>query len=241
MFAKYNGSDLAFQIGTETAGATLRPLDFVTGGSRRMTIGTTGNVGIGTTAPSTLLEVALPASGNTQEQGIKLSRGSGFFSLGNATSLETFCGEFRGKGTLSSNALSLIFLGIAGSDSDVANPVMAFTSRNNANNAALGNSQLAFQFRNYTTNLVTVLGGGNVGIGTTAPSSKLEVVGAVTVSTYIKVSPVAVTSLPDATTAGVGARAFVNDALAPVFGSTVATGGAVAVPVYSDGSAWKVG
>jgi hypothetical protein len=57
MFAKYNGTDFAFQIGTETAGATLRPLDFVTGGTRRMTIGTTGNVGIGTTAPSSKLQV----------------------------------------------------------------------------------------------------------------------------------------------------------------------------------------
>jgi hypothetical protein len=60
-------------------------------------------------------------------------------------------------------------------------------------------------------------------------------------TSHIKVPAVAVGSLPAAATAGVGARAFVNDALAPVFGSTVATGGAVAVPVYSDGSAWKVG
>jgi hypothetical protein len=60
-------------------------------------------------------------------------------------------------------------------------------------------------------------------------------------TSHIKVPAVAVLSLPVAATAGVGARAFVNDALAPVFGSTVATGGAVAVPVYSDGSAWKVG
>jgi hypothetical protein len=60
-------------------------------------------------------------------------------------------------------------------------------------------------------------------------------------TSHIKVPAVAVTSLPAAATAGVGARAFVNDALSPVFGSTVATGGAVAVPVYSDGSAWKVG
>jgi hypothetical protein len=60
-------------------------------------------------------------------------------------------------------------------------------------------------------------------------------------TSHIKVPAVAVGSLPAAATAGVGARAFVNDALAPVFGSTVATGGAVAVPVYSDGAAWKVG
>ena len=50
-----------------------------------------------------------------------------------------------------------------------------------------------------------------------------------------------VSTLPSAATSGTGARAFVTDALAPVFGSTVATGGAVAVPVYSDGTNWKVG
>lgn len=38
-----------------------------------------------------------------------------------------------------------------------------------------------------------------------------------------------------------GARAFVNDALAPVFGSPVAAGGAVRVPVYYNGVNWCVG
>jgi hypothetical protein len=60
-------------------------------------------------------------------------------------------------------------------------------------------------------------------------------------TSHIKVPPVAVTSLPAAATAGVGARAFVNDALTPVFGSAVANGGSAKVPVYSDGSAWYVG
>jgi len=49
-----------------------------------------------------------------------------------------------------------------------------------------------------------------------------------------------VATLPSAVTSGKGARSFVTDALAPVFGSTVVTGGAVAVPVYSDGTNWKV-
>lgn len=50
-----------------------------------------------------------------------------------------------------------------------------------------------------------------------------------------------VVTLPSAVTSGKGARTFVSDALAPVFGATVATGGAVATPVYSDGTNWKVG
>jgi len=50
-----------------------------------------------------------------------------------------------------------------------------------------------------------------------------------------------VVTLPSAVTSGKGARAFVSDALAPVFGATVVTGGAVATPVYSDGTNWKVG
>jgi len=50
-----------------------------------------------------------------------------------------------------------------------------------------------------------------------------------------------VATLPSAATSGAGARAFVSDALAPTFGSTVVTGGTVKVPVYSDGTVWKVG
>ena len=50
-----------------------------------------------------------------------------------------------------------------------------------------------------------------------------------------------VATLPSAVTSGKGARSFVTDALGPTFGATVVTGGATAVPVYSDGTNWKVG
>jgi hypothetical protein len=50
-----------------------------------------------------------------------------------------------------------------------------------------------------------------------------------------------VATLPSAATSGTGSRSFVTDATAPTFGATVAGGGAVAVPVYSDGTNWKVG
>lgn len=50
-----------------------------------------------------------------------------------------------------------------------------------------------------------------------------------------------VSALPSASVSGSGARAFVSDALTPAFGATVVGGGAVKVPVYSDGTNWKVG
>jgi hypothetical protein len=50
-----------------------------------------------------------------------------------------------------------------------------------------------------------------------------------------------VANLPAASTAGVGARAFVTDSSVSTFGSNVAGGGSGKVPVYSDGTNWKVG
>lgn len=54
-------------------------------------------------------------------------------------------------------------------------------------------------------------------------------------------APYVVAELPDAAVSGVGSRAFVTDANSPTFGATVSGGGLVAVPVYSDGTDWKVG
>jgi len=50
-----------------------------------------------------------------------------------------------------------------------------------------------------------------------------------------------VATLPSAATSGVGARSFVSDATATTFAANVAGGGANKVPVYSDGTNWKVG
>jgi hypothetical protein len=50
-----------------------------------------------------------------------------------------------------------------------------------------------------------------------------------------------VADLPSAADSGSGARAFVSNAASPTFGATVVGGGSVKVPVYSDGTNWKVG
>ena len=91
------------------------------------------------------------------------------------------------------------------------------------------------------TNNEMVIGYQAVGLGSNttvignSSTTLTKVFGAIQATTYT------VATLPSASTSGVGARAFVTDALAPVFGSAVAGGGAVPVPVYSTGSAWNVG
>jgi hypothetical protein len=62
-----------------------------------------------------------------------------------------------------------------------------------------------------------------------------------TVGSYVKTTPVTVTNLPSASSVGAGSRAFVTDATATTFASTVSGGGANSVPVYSDGTNWKIG
>ncbi|TIW43176.1 MAG: hypothetical protein E5V72_18145 [Mesorhizobium sp.] len=58
---------------------------------------------------------------------------------------------------------------------------------------------------------------------------------------WIRQAVSTVAALPAAATAGAGATMFVSDATAPSFGAAVVGGGAVTVPVYSDGAAWMVG
>lgn len=60
-------------------------------------------------------------------------------------------------------------------------------------------------------------------------------------SGYVKPNLVAVASLPAAAAGNKGARLHVSDANATTFASVVAGGGANIVPVYSDGTNWRIG
>lgn len=60
-------------------------------------------------------------------------------------------------------------------------------------------------------------------------------------TTTIKIVPVNVINLPVASSVGSGIKAFVLDATATTFASIVAGGGSNKVPVYSDGTNWRIG
>jgi hypothetical protein len=89
-----------------------------------------------------------------------------------------------------------------------------------------------------TTKTVSIGTGGLAGSTTTINMGATASAVTVTIRGLINVRVYTVATLP----AGIaGSRAFVSDALAPVFGSIVASGGAVNVPVYHDGTNWRVG
>jgi hypothetical protein len=161
MFAKYNGTDLAFQIGTETVGATLRPLEFVAGGLRSMVITSLGRVAVGdinpvTRYPSTAFEVIKSGIVN----GPLLCLRSNIATTVGSWSSIAF-GDQSQSGAYLKGAL------IYETTSGVANGKfhIALNNAGGSENATLADARL------------TVLPGGNVGIGTTAPSSKLQVTG----------------------------------------------------------------
>jgi hypothetical protein len=120
------------------------------------------------------------------------------------------------------------------------------------------NGIIDWQFRNIATTgalslyagtrLTQTIGpGGNVTIA--APSSGVALsvaafsgsLAAVFTAGPVRHQVTTVASLLAAATAGAGAVAFVTDANATTFASIVAGGGANGVPVYSDGTNWRIG
>ena len=118
------------------------------------------------------------------------------------------------------------YLNVSGNITSISNSV--FIGRDTRANANSDTNEIVigYQGRGLGSN-TTVIGNSS--------TTQTKVFGAIQSTTYT------VATLPSASTVGVGARAFVTDALTPVFGSAVVGGGAVPVPVYSTGSAWNVG
>ena len=96
-------------------------------------------------------------------------------------------------------------------------------------------ANITFEAGDYTMTFDTT---GNL----TTSGANGNITGAYVVSAaVVRTVPTTVSALPLANTVGAGGRAFVTDANTATFGTTISGGAANAVPVYSDGTAWRVG
>lgn len=91
-----------------------------------------------------------------------------------------------------------------------------------------------------TGNLIEI-GAEAGGTGTLRVVSLKSADGAKTTSKTWATAATTVSGLPSAATVGAGARGFVTDATLATFGTTVIGSGSTPVPVYSDGTNWKIG
>ena len=212
--------------------------------TNNITVNSSGGNAVGTVVQGTssivtciLASGTTAASWNLQTSGFTNLSGSGSQIVTNVS--PTITGTLTFAGTAGNNAsfgtsITTGTIGIGGTTgtgtitvgqstvTQITNIQAGATASGSTKTIALGTGGLAGS----TT---------SIAIGSTTGTSITTINGITKQQTYT------VATLPSAVTSGVGARSFVTDALAPAFGATVVTGGAVAVPVYSDGTNWKVG
>jgi len=152
-----------------------RNLTFRTSGQTRITIsGSDGNVGIGTTSPSSRLHVVATASTNTEE----IAR----FSVSDDTSyLRIINGTFSNgqfvptiNGYNSTNRPALIFIATGATDTG-SEALMSFDVRLTGGTAV--NNRTVFTWNNNFVSQMLMSASGNLGIGTTNPTARLTVSG----------------------------------------------------------------
>jgi hypothetical protein len=201
---------------------------------------------------------------------LTVSTGSYNTAIGNAAlqsttgSYSTAIGDFAlqantsgsgcavGQGVLQSNTTGTSNVGFGGFDGSNNSRTLG-SNVSGSGNSAYGFGALAATTGSnntgigYQAGLTLTSGSNNLLLGYQATPSAITVSNEITIGNSTQkvvrfpLSYSTVANLPIASTVGQGARTFVTDALAPVFQATVAGGGAVFTPVYSDGTNWKVG
>ena len=143
-------------------------------GVTKFVVDHSGNVGIGTSSPTNLLQVNLADSAT---QGIALldngNSAAGLFLKDGTNNAGIFAPTIQGN--IVSSARSLTIIGNANTGEDTGTtPISVF--RSSVNNGSVSTRPL-FQWQNNTSPLMTMDYAGNVGIGTSSPGQLLDVAG----------------------------------------------------------------
>jgi hypothetical protein len=163
-------------------------------------------------------------------------------------------GGSAGNDTQGSGAIAI---GVNAGETDQGNASIAIGQSagrtNQANNSIILNatgSNLDFTTANsfvvkpVRSNVTTQALFYNTSTGEISYDTLANYAGNITANTYIKTTAVTFATLPAAATAGAGARAFITDgnlAASTNFGAQVSGSGSNNVPVYSDGTNWRIG
>jgi len=181
--------------------------------------------------------------------------GLGNTTIGGTLNLGTPALSTGVLGLFSSSAAATTFIspsGIGSSNTTIVLPPNAGSNGSFLRTDGANTTGWATTFGNGTSNVsipavngnVTITAVGNTTMTITGTGANIagtaNVTGALVAPT-VRTTSGTFSALPAAATAGAGARGFITDGNTATFNSQVTSGGSNAVPVFSDGTNWKVG
>ncbi|OHA15608.1 MAG: hypothetical protein A3B08_03440 [Candidatus Taylorbacteria bacterium RIFCSPLOWO2_01_FULL_43_44] len=171
------------QVGSVSGTGMYSPssnvLGFTINSSEKVRIDSSGNVGIGTTSPLAKLDVtdgSIYLSDADVNHGITDQLPTNVF--GKFAPFSTTAGGLFITGVSDTDATAMSLRSYVGSTdpTDTTPAIQLYAAKKNTtNHQALGNLETVLNVNNRDTILMTILGGGNIGIGTTSPSAKLSI------------------------------------------------------------------
>jgi hypothetical protein len=152
---------------------------------------------------------------------------NGYVVEGNFVNANTFQGDVANLGAINITANGDITLSGAGSNVQGANILSANYIAGTLTTAAQPNITSVGNLTSLTITGNLISGNANAGN--------------LVIASYIQLTPRTVASLPTAANAGSGTKAIVNNSTTTTFNAIVGNGGGNTVPIFSDGTNWRVG